>query len=82
MLLSNPKTVRNHILNTSFRSLRAKINGKLAKGINNSHNFNRYYFILFKLLINKFPYIKYPPSCNFLSDINTLVNNKKNIMAE
>lgn len=34
------------------------------------------------MLINKFPYIKYPPSCNFLADINTLLNNKKNIMAE
>ena len=34
------------------------------------------------MLIIKFPYIKYPPSCNFLADINSLVNNRKNMMAE
>ncbi len=35
------------------------------------------------MLISRFPSIKYPQSCNFLSDINNLVANKqKNVMAE
>jgi hypothetical protein len=35
------------------------------------------------MLINRFPSIKYPQSCNFLSDINNLMASKhKNIMAE
>ena len=35
------------------------------------------------MLINRFPSIKYPQSCNFLIDINNLMANKqKNIMAE
>lgn len=35
------------------------------------------------MLINRFPSIKYPQSCNFLSDINNLMAGKhKNIMAE
>jgi hypothetical protein len=35
------------------------------------------------MLINRFPSIKYPPSCNFLADINNLVASKqKNVMAE
>lgn len=35
------------------------------------------------MLINRFPSIKYPQSCNFLADINNLVASKqKNIMAE
>lgn len=35
------------------------------------------------MLINRFPSIKYPPSCNFLIDINNLMASKqKNVMAE
>lgn len=35
------------------------------------------------MLINRFPTIKYPPSCNFLADINNLITGKqKNLMAE
>jgi hypothetical protein len=35
------------------------------------------------MLINRFPSIKYPQSCNFLADINNLVAGKqKNVMAE
>lgn len=38
---------------------------------------------LIQTLINRFPSLKYPPSCNFLSDINSLVASKqKNVMAE
>lgn len=36
-----------------------------------------------QMLINRFPSIKYPQSCNFLADINNLVSSKqKNVMAE
>ena len=34
------------------------------------------------MLINKYPSIKYPPSCNFLADINNLVKTQKNMVAE
>jgi hypothetical protein len=35
------------------------------------------------MLIKKYPSIRYPPSCNFLVDINNLVASKqKNMMSE
>lgn len=35
------------------------------------------------MLINRYPYIKYPASCNFLTDLNNLLANKqKTILAE
>jgi hypothetical protein len=38
---------------------------------------------LIQMLINRFPSIKYPPSCNFLADINNLVVSKqRNVMSE